>query len=185
MYHLIQLKFNLQRWPMLLFRNSCEIHKRSNYNKSSYSTFSESSSTDDNSSVSGRSAKLPTSCEISAVTSPQKLSISKPWFPAQIWIDYQFPRLSHSHELDSGHLKQISQHWVMERKSLSAFLVLLLVCSCTGQVYVPHSPCPDLFGYFISQTYDIFGAMTLKNDLSGEYHLRVNMSIPTNTDKVS
>lgn len=74
---------------------------------------------------------------------------------------------------------------MMKRRALSAFVALFLLRSCAGQVYVPYSPCPELFGYFISQTYDIFGAMTLNNDLSGDYHLRVNMSIPTKTDKVS
>lgn len=50
---------------------------------------------------------------------------------------------------------------------------------------VPDSPCPEFFRYYVSQTRETFGAMTVKNDLSGEYYLVVNMSFPILTDKVS
>lgn len=49
---------------------------------------------------------------------------------------------------------------------------------------VPHTPCGKIFNYFESETREIFASLTLPNDLSGKYHLKVTMSIPTKTDKV-
>lgn len=67
-----------------------------------------------------------------------------------------------------------------------AVLLVLLVCCAQrgGGRLVPFTPCGNLFNYFESETYEIFGAMTFKNDLSGKYHLKVTMSIPTKTDQV-
>lgn len=62
-------------------------------------------------------------------------------------------------------------------------VLCLLVMVCHGRL-VPFTPCGKLFNYFESETKEIFGAMTFKNDLSGKYHLKVTMSIPTKTDKV-
>lgn len=68
-------------------------------------------------------------------------------------------------------------------KNLLVFLLFPLSLS-SGEVYVPGSPCPELFNCYQSQTYEIFGAMTLNNDLSGDYNLSVKMTIPTRTNKV-
>ena len=42
--------------------------------------------------------------------------------------------------------------------------------------------CP--FHLYISETYETFGAMKFKNDLSGLYNLEVNMTILLNTKRV-
>lgn len=63
-------------------------------------------------------------------------------------------------------------------------VILLFVWSVFGRL-VPFTPCGKIFNYFESETREIFGAMTFKNDLSGKYHLKVTMSIATTTDKVT
>lgn len=82
---------------MLLFCNSREIHKHSNYHKSSYTAFSKSSSADDNSSEHGRFSKLP-SCEISAITAA--VTINFETVNSRTNLDYQFLQLRHSYGLD-------------------------------------------------------------------------------------
>lgn len=78
----------------------------------------------------------------------------------------------------------------------SLFILVSLFLRTNG-VTVPDNPCSKFFGYFeATSRFDlpsgrilplgtVFAVAWFENDLSGNYIIEVNMSIPMKTDKVS